>query len=95
MKNRQPLNILPGMEAFAEGLTINKVKHPANGYAATPGTGPKDQTCKTCQHVHRSTWNGRKTFIKCALMQHAWTNSYGTDIRASSPACRRWEAIAP
>ena len=59
------------------------------GYAAVPGTGPKGETCKTCQHIYRKRMS--KTYIKCALMKRFWTGGAGTDIKAASPACRNWE----
>lgn len=59
-----------------------------NGYAAPPGTGPKDQTCKTCRHFIRKVMG--KTYFKCRLMARVWTGGPGTDIRANSPACKCW-----
>lgn len=59
------------------------------GYAATPGGGPKGETCKTCEHyAHRSF---AKTYRKCGLLRAVWTNGPGTDILARSPACQLWE----
>lgn len=59
------------------------------GYAALPGTGPKGETCKTCEHYsgHRRT----KIYRKCGLMRAQWTGGPGTDILARSPACQYWE----
>ncbi|MBU9174024.1 hypothetical protein [Burkholderia gladioli] len=59
-----------------------------DGYAATPGTGPKDQTCQSCAHAERF---GR--YAKCKLMRHAWTGGTATDIALRSPACGRWARI--
>lgn len=59
------------------------------GHAWAPGTGPKGETCKSCKHFVRRHFG--KVFRKCGLMQQQWTNSYGTDIRASDPACLKWE----
>lgn len=59
------------------------------GYAAPPGTGPQGETCKTCKHYFRRHF--AKTYLKCALMRAAWTGGAGTDIKAASPACRKWE----
>lgn len=60
------------------------------GYAAPPGTGPEGETCKTCKHIYRKRLAG--TYIKCDLMRAIWTGGGGTDIKAGSPACARWEA---
>lgn len=58
-------------------------------YAALPGTGPAGETCGSCEHCHRA-WNGR--YRKCALLRNRWTGGPGTDIKARSPACAKWEA---
>lgn len=58
------------------------------GYAARPGSGPEGERCNTCKHYWVSS-NGR--FRKCELIRRHWTNSYGTDILAKSPACKFWE----
>lgn len=76
------------VEPVAAGIPHRK-KTKANGYAATPGSGPAGETCKTCEHyTHRSL---AKNYRKCALMAHAWTGGPGTDILARAPACSRWE----
>lgn len=62
-----------------------------NGYAEPPGTGPAGKTCRDCAHKRTMTNTGSKSWIKCELMRRAWTNGPGTDIRAGSPACRRFE----
>ena len=59
------------------------------GYAATPGTGPQGETCKTCQHLYRKRMAG--TYLKCSLMEAVWTGGGATDVKAGSPACARWE----
>lgn len=63
---------------------------PPKGYAAPPGSGPTGETCKSCLHLVRR--EKAKTYLKCGLMQQGWTGGAGTDVRASSPACSRWEA---
>jgi ribosomal protein L37AE/L43A len=63
------------------------------GYAFTPGTGPKGETCKTCEHIFRNRM--AKTYLKCAKAKYKWTGGAGSDILASSPACREWEAKKP
>jgi hypothetical protein len=55
------------------------------GYASPPGTGPKDETCRSCAHFTRKRMS--KTYRKCALTQ---TGGAATDILAGSPACRQW-----
>lgn len=61
----------------------------AKGYAAKPGTGPEGETCKSCRHLRRHRM--AKTYLKCALMAAHWTSGPGSDVRAGSPACVRWE----
>jgi hypothetical protein len=61
------------------------------GYAAPPGSGPAGETCKTCLHYTHGG-SGSRSFPKCALRQATWNHSYGTDILARAPACRKWEA---
>lgn len=58
------------------------------GYAASPGTGPEGETCRSCAHYTRREF--AKVYLKCALMRHAWTGGRKTDVLASSPACARW-----
>lgn len=60
------------------------------GYAAPPGTGPEGETCKSCKHIYRNEMS--KTYLKCGLMRAHWTGGAATDIKASWPACSRWEA---
>lgn len=61
------------------------------GYAALPGTGPEGKTCRDCKHKQTQSNTGRKSWIKCVLMRGKWTNGPGSDIRAGSPACSRFE----
>ncbi len=66
-------------------IGTNKFK----GYRAPPGTGPEGQTCGTCKFkVRKPGMAGH--YLKCLLMQNAWTGGAGTDIKARSPACREW-----
>lgn len=60
------------------------------GYADTPGTGPKGETCKSCKHLARVSH--AKDYLKCGLMRPHWTGGVKTDIRAGWPACSKWEA---
>lgn len=76
------------------GAAVKEQSKPlAHGYAATPGTGPAGETCKTCAHICRKTMS--KTYLKCGLMRAHWTGGPGSDIRANSPACARWEKAIP
>lgn len=59
------------------------------GYAAPPGTGPKDFTCADCAHLARRKLGG--TYIKCGLVAAKWTGGAGTDIKASAAACRYFQ----
>jgi hypothetical protein len=58
-----------------------------HGYADFPGTGPEGESCGTCKHIVRFP-----KFRKCSLRRATWTHGYGTDILASAPACKKWEA---
>lgn len=64
-----------------------------NGYADVPGHGPEGETCKTCRHIVRIRRS--RVYFKCHLARAGWTHGTGTDILASSPACRLWEAVGP
>ncbi len=55
-----------GQEVEAKRGTIPK------GYAGFgPDSGPEGETCQTCTHLVRRKLS--KTYLKCGLMQHAWT----------------------
>jgi hypothetical protein len=59
------------------------------GYFRPPGTGPKDETCGTCEHkTYASGVAG--SYIKCNLARHKWTGGRGSDILASAAACEAW-----
>lgn len=60
------------------------------GYAAPLGTGPKGETCSSCEH-YAITGGHAKNYRKCAKVRARWTNGPGTDILAKSPACAFWE----
>ena len=60
------------------------------GYVMPPGTGPEGETCGSCKHLYRNQM--AKTYLKCNLARHKWTGGGGSDIRAKSPACQKWEA---
>lgn len=58
------------------------------GHAAPPGSGPKGETCKTCEHCTVHKGNSR-SYTKCDLVKPS--NGPATDIRQKDPACSRWE----
>lgn len=63
------------------------------GYAAPPGTGPRGETCGSCEFAVRRN-GGKRNFWKCAKLLRLggkWTAGYGTDIRLKSPACKHWQ----
>lgn len=61
------------------------------GYAAGPGTGPAGETCGSCEHVVRArSYSNSKRWLKCGLMQPAWTSGRGSDVLARMPACSKW-----
>jgi hypothetical protein len=73
------LPLFPGMDPMS---TPNP-----RAYPAPPGSGPEGQTCRGCDHYCR-VQGGAKAYPKCELMKANWTHGTGTDIKASSPACR-------
>jgi len=64
---------------------------PAKGYAASPGTGPEGEACRTCRFLVAK--HMAKIYHKCALMRHCWSGGRGTDVLVKSLACSRWEKI--
>ena len=75
---------------------LDKMKRKATvprGHAWKPGTGPEGETCKTCEYYTVKRLGG--TYRKCWLMKDRWTGGPGTDIRASDPACKKWEPAKP
>ncbi len=72
------------------GLVPVESFRPKRGlYAAAPGTGPEGETCGSCKHIMRM-----KRYRKCRLVRALWTGGLGTDIKARSAACTKWEAAA-
>lgn len=59
------------------------------GYAGAPGSGPDGEQCRTCNHFFRHQLS--KTYFKCKLNRAKWTGGPKTDIKATSPACEKWE----
>lgn len=64
------------------------------GGADRPGTGPKGETCGSCEHMVR-TGGGHDRYPKCLLTRAAWTHGPRTDVRVRWPACSKWEAKKP
>jgi hypothetical protein len=62
------------------------------GGADRPGTGPKGETCGSCEHLVRARY-GRHP--KCLLTRAAWTHGPRTDVRVRWAACSKWERKAP
>ena len=66
-----------------------RIKPKKTGHAWQIGTGPAGETCKTCKHYTLRQF--AKAYRKCGLMRQHWTGGPGTDIKASDPACKKWE----
>lgn len=79
----QPLPPPPNGEPRKRGET------PRRGYAAQPGSGPANETCRS--YIHSTANQMANTYWKCALMRDKWTGGRGTDIVLKSPACSKWE----
>lgn len=79
----------PALSDADKKRLIASLKEKKTGHAWTPGTGPDGETCKTCKHYVVKSM--AKTYRKCGLMRLFWTSGPGTDIRASDPACKKWE----
>lgn len=63
------------------------------GYAAPPGTGPEGENCRGCEHyTHQGGVAGN--YPKCAKNRARWTGGRGSDILASAPACRLFDAAS-
>jgi hypothetical protein len=77
-----------GEEISIDSLPAFDLRKPTqpNGYAATPGGGPRGETCAGCKHFAR-----RGRYPKCLLVKDRWTHGAGSDIKAKSPACARFE----
>ena len=69
---------------------IARLSKRSRGHAWKPGTGPSGETCKTCKHYTVKMMS--KAYRKCGLMRANWTGGAATDIKASDPACVKWEA---
>lgn len=76
----------------SEFVEPKKRKDPLpRGHIMSPGTGPKGETCGSCEHLFRNQM--AKTYLKCELNRVRWTGGRATDVRAKDQACSKWEAI--
>jgi hypothetical protein len=84
----------------ADGRTVEakpRGKHyvEPRGGADRPGTGPKGETCGSCEHLFRVRTGSGKSFPKCLLNRAKWTHGGATDVRVRWDACSKWEAKKP
>lgn len=86
----------PAMTLADRRRALRRASEQPCGYAASPGTGPEGETCRSCAHAVEQWQLGARDrrWWKCALAQARWTRSIRTDIRLKSPACRNWERLA-
>lgn len=82
-----------GQKLTGPMLYPGKLPQWPKGYAAPPGSGPPGMTCKVCKHYTHKGNNSQNSYPACALTRERWTNGPGTDIKASSKACSKWEAL--
>jgi hypothetical protein len=59
------------------------------GYAARPGSGPKNRRCNTCVHAQRVR-SGTRISWKCDIVSYLWDDTDRTDIKPAAPACSEW-----
>lgn len=81
-----PLMVLP--RSALDAALVKK-----RGHAARPGSGPKGETCGSCEH-RVGVFGGRRTFSKCALRRAYWTHGRHSDISKKDAACSFWLAKA-
>lgn len=74
------------LDLFGHPTRPTLYKHPG-AYPEPPGTGPDGKACRDCQS-YSLVQGGKRMHRKCKLMRAHWTHGPGTDIKASSPACR-------
>lgn len=80
-------------DLFGQPITEAKPVH-HHGHPTRPGTGPKGETCGTCEHrVHVKS--GRHTYQKCRLIRANWSHGPGTDIKKKDAACALWAQKQP
>lgn len=89
MKTPPEIDLFGNPISSPQPVINGKHKTRPNGYAASPGSGPKGERCNTCKHYARLMRS--KVYRKCLKVQDHWTHGPGTDIKAKSPACSFWE----
>jgi len=57
---------------------------------ALSGTGPENQTCRSCKNKTATFSGSGKRFLKCEVMRRHWTHGGATDIKARWDACSHW-----
>ena len=72
------------------GQKIKLIKN-INAYPALPGTANNRFKCRDCINISRVSRDSGATYFKCVVIKRWWTNSAGTDIKASSAACLFFE----
>ena len=78
------------IDLFGEDMPYSeRLRSKKTGYPYPPGTGPKDETCRSCKFLYRHEMS--RVYLKCWKMKRDWTHGSGTDIKARSPACKLWE----
>lgn len=82
-------------DLFGEVLASSKTPRAGQprkvGYAARPGTGPKNQRCYTCAQAMRVTHvSSGVSSWKCTAVSHLWEQPH-SDIKPGAPACREWQ----
>lgn len=79
----------PQLEMFDKPRQFTRLT--GDGYAASPGSGPAGETCKTCAHCRRHRLirkSGVSGWNKCAMVRKSF--GPGSDIRLDAPACVHW-----
>jgi hypothetical protein len=78
-------------DLFGNEIAPKRKTPKPSGHAWPPGSGPEGRTCKECVHYTLVHWD--RSYRKCKLARSKWTRGPGSDIRASDPACLKFEAI--
>lgn len=76
-----------GGSSLADNGLVTRIKN--RGYAATPGSGPEGETCRSCAHSYFVSPNVKR-FYKCRLTP--LTRGAASDIKIKSAACSQWKA---
>jgi hypothetical protein len=77
---------------YGEPITLVKPEKYGKGYAAQPGTGPENETCRTCSQCTVKEF--KNNYYKCTIMEKTWTRGRATDILLRSKACKKWKGKA-